>query len=240
MKRMILITGSAALAVFVLAGCGPSDSAAPLVPADSGMTSTAASSAALPSSSSAGSTVAPTTDQATTTVPPGSGGTPTSAAEAAAPAPNAQTAAYAAKLCTSLTPLYTFKQQNENPNLAGVTNGAQAKDLAVRVLTEGLAVARGTVSSLTALGPPPDAQAVAGVNNLVASLNRGVTAGQGILAQAQATDPNNPMALFALSSQAKSEAGTSSTSAVGALKTGTGPAMAAALHSAPQCTPLGL
>ncbi len=237
---MILITGSAALAVFVLAGCGPSDSAAPLVPADSSVTSTAASSAALPSSSSAGSTVAPTTDQATTTVPPGSGNTPPAAAGAAAQAANGQTAAYAAKLCTSLTPLYTFKQQNENPNLAGVTNGAQAKDLAVRLLTEGLAAARGAVSSLTALGPPPDAQAVAGVNNLVASLNRGVTAGQGILAQAQATDPNNPMALFALSSQAKSEAGTSSTSAVGALKTGTGPAMAAALHSAPQCTPLGL
>lgn len=239
---MILITGSAALAVFVLAGCGPSDSAAPLVPADSSVTSTAASSAALPSSSSAGSTVAPTTDQATTTVPPGAGNTPPAAAAsgAAAQAANGQTAAYAAKLCTSLTPLYTFKQQNENPNLAGVTNGAQAKDLAVRLLTEGLAAARGAVSSLTALGPPPDAQAVAGVNNLVASLNRGVTAGQGILAQAQATDPNNPMALFALSSQAKSEAGTSSTSAVGALKTGTGPAMAAALHSAPQCAPLGL
>ena len=237
---MILITGSAALAVFVLAGCGPSDSVAPLVPADSSVTSTAASSAALPSNSSADSAVVPTRDQATTTVPPGSGNTPPVAAGAAAQAANGQTVAYAAKLCTSLTPLYAFKQQNENPNLAGVTNGAQAKDLAVRLLTEALAAARGAVSSLTALGPPPDAQAVAGVNNLVASLNRGVTAGQGILAQAQATDPNNPMALFALSSQAKSEAGTSSTSAVGALKTGTGPAMAAALHSAPQCTPLGL
>lgn len=153
---------------------------------------------------------------------------------------NQQTAAYAAKLCTSLAPLYTFKQQNGNPSLAGVTSGAQAKDLAVRLLTEGIAAGQNAITSLTALGPPPDPQAVGGVNTLVASLRQGVASGRTILTQAQAVDPNDLVGLLALANSAKGQAGTSSTSAVSALTTGTGPAMAAALHNAPQCAGMGL
>ena len=150
------------------------------------------------------------------------------------------TIAYAARFCTALGPLETFKQQNETPNMAGITNGQQAKDLAVRLATEGITTAQTAVRSVRDLGPAPDPQAAAGINSLLASLGQAITVGQQLLPQVQAVDPNNPMALLGVASQAQAQLGSTQTSGLNTLRSSTGPAFGAALRTAPQCAPLGI
>jgi hypothetical protein len=244
MNRTILAGGIALLALFVLVGCGSSGVPTPDSPSS---TSTSAPS-------SVG--VSPATETSSAVVPSGApdggpaipaplvGGTSSAAAPAVSAPPAGSTAeatrAYAARFCTALSPLVAFKQQNETPNMASVTNGQQAKDLAVRPLTEGIDSAQTAVRAVTDLGPAPDSQASAGINGLLASLQQGIKVGQELLPQAQAVDPNNPMALIALAGQAKAQMGTSQTTGLDALRTSTGPALAAALHTAPECAPLGV
>lgn len=211
MKRMGAISGPAVLALALLAGCGSSSSESVPVAAAGTASTAPSSSSSLPPLTSSPSVAASTpsvtdvpeppvpSDTASPTAAVPRPGVTRSASAAAAP----QAAAYAAKLCTSLTPLVAFKQQNEQPNLAGVTNGAQAKDLAVRLLTGGIAKAQDE-----------------------------------FLNQAKAVDPNNPMALFALAGQVKAQVGTTQSAGVSALRTSTGPEMAAVLHNTAQCAPL--
>lgn len=259
-----MAAGAAVVGLFVLAGCGSGNSATPeAAPSSSPPASTTETGApsstpplGVPSSPTSegpinpgpvagvgpGAGAPPTTGTSGSGVGAGSGALAPRPSTAAAPAvgQDARTVAYTGRFCTALAPLAAFKQQNENPNLAGVTDGRGAKDLAIRLLTQGIATAQGSVNAVTELGPAPDPQAAAGVNDLLGSLRQAIAVGQGLLPQAQAVDPNDSMALFALANQAKAQAGTSATVGLTALRTSTGPAMGAALHTLPQCAPLGI
>ncbi len=263
MERMYRMTafGGALLALGVLTACGSGDTAAPEAPApvvsapSSQESSSAAATSTPPPSSTSADGAAPSAIPAPSVnaVPPVGPGGPSAStgagaapprATGAAPAPAApsdkSTLVYTARFCTALAPLATFKQQNETPNLAGVTNGQEAKALAIRLLNDGVTIAQNSVNAVTALGPAPDAAAATGVNGLLASLRQSISVGKALVPQAQAVDPNNPMALLALASQARAQASTFESTGLGALRTSTGTAMSAALRTVPECAPLGI
>ncbi len=255
--------GTAVLSLFLLVGCDSGSAPAPALPP---VASTAALSSATADPSAPSTTSTPASGPSAAPVAPGgpsaapvAPGGPTASAPAAGstrgparttlpPAPTRApgatatnaTTAYAARFCTALAPLIAFKQQSETPNMAGVTDGPSAKALAVRLLTDGIAKGQSAVQAVTDLGPAPDPQAAAGISSLLTSLRGDITFGQGLLPQVQNVDPNNLMALFPLATQARTQLDGSQSNGLSALRTSTGPAMGAALHSLPECVPLGV
>ncbi len=255
--------GTAVLSLFLLVGCGSGSAPAPALPP---VASTAALSSATADPSAPSTTSTPASGPSAAPVAPGgpsaapvAPGGPTASAPAAGPTPGPArttlppvptrapgatatnaTTAYAGRFCTALAPLIAFKQQSETPNMAGVTDGPSAKALAVRLLTDGIAKGQSAVQAVTDLGPAPDPQAAAGISSLLTSLRGDITFGQGLLPQVQNVDPNNLMALFPLATQARTQLDSSQSNGLSALRTSTGPAMGAALHSLPECAPLGV
>ncbi|WP_127781780.1 hypothetical protein [Rhodococcus sp. X156] len=170
----------------------------------------------------------------------GSARTGSPAAPAAPPASGQAVSAYANQVCGAVTPLYSLKERYQNPDLSGITNGQQAKDLAVRILGEAVAQGNASLSAVSSLGPAPDAQSAAGIAGFAQALRAGVGSAQTYLGQARAVDPNNPLALVSLAQQARQQVQTTASSGVASLRSGSSPAMLSALRASPGCSALGL